>query len=1230
MNSRERSGFFCRFHRRHNRFRYVVSIVTIYSFMFLNMASAQQIVIDGQTQTQLTINQNVTDVTTSTIHGQNAFNSFSKFDVYQGNVVNLHVPNSAQNLLNMVHDSQTNIDGILNSIKNGQIGGNVFFANPHGFVVGAGGMVNVGSLTAITPTRSFMENFFDGPGQPNLSATSQLLSGSAPINSEALISIQGKINALTDITLAAGSISNYGMLASGAVFDGYQADFSDIVNINDIEIGTAITVDVNGDIVISAQEDFLNSGTIITDGSDNLDAGNIDIYAGRDISLAGGSLVSAAGRGTDSGGGNINIWADNNASARAGAKIDARGGDVSGDGGFIEFSAKKVVDLENAHMSAAAADGDQGTVLIDPLELNIDQFSGGGNLEFQADDSINVHENTTISSYQAGGAAGDISFTAPIIDIRSGAEILANADPGYDAGDIFITAESSVSLPLQTAEARINVLNATIDGGNVTFSTNASSTDMLGIEAFTGANAIIDIDNSTITADGNITMTASSDIDAMAAGTPVDLAVDAAVVDADARAEVNLRNSIVQVNDGNIIIDAASNINSEALADASSSGSVAVDAAVAVSAIDSSAIANIEDSSLIFTNSGTETGGLGLATRNSVNVTTTANGTAGGENAAGATVAVGVVNTNSQVSLEGNTTVSGSNNINLLAQSDSHVQTAAIATAGGSQASGDSSNQSEQRLSEYNAETNEGSIDVAGAVAISDVSSFTQADISSTGAVVAADAIDLRAEATTNSSTTANGSATGGDIGVGVAVGLNIASATNRAFIGDQANVSGGSIGIKALMDANDASNDFSAEAISGAGASNVGVAGSLAMNIVTNKSEAFIEGDENNNDLFAYVDADGETIILEAVNTSNSTVNAAATVTGEGENAEVGVGATVGMNIAVNQTRAEVEDEVDLSGIGSASLTAASDHTMTTDATGGAAGGVAVTPLAALSISVNETRAQLGSGSEVVIGDGLTAEAEQKSSVTTTATGQTEGSNVAVGASLGLTVAVDTVTATTGRDIAAGTGDVSFTAKSDVSSGTKATASVSGGKPADENGEAAPGEDVNSQVASQRSFASSQSSEAADGTSGADTPTADTDDSGGSVSVAAAIGVNVGVSNTTAYIPEDRSVSSTGGELNLTTVATTDASAVAEGKQVDSTGGTAVGVGAAVALNVGVANNTAYIGDDAIINTQGVNLSARTSEKDATEDVINEFKADAVSGAVPVPAMWVLPVRWP
>ena len=42
---------------------------------------AASIVPDGRTQTQVTVNGSVTDVTTQTIRGINAYNSFSRFNV---------------------------------------------------------------------------------------------------------------------------------------------------------------------------------------------------------------------------------------------------------------------------------------------------------------------------------------------------------------------------------------------------------------------------------------------------------------------------------------------------------------------------------------------------------------------------------------------------------------------------------------------------------------------------------------------------------------------------------------------------------------------------------------------------------------------------------------------------------------------------------------------------------------------------------------------------------------------------------------------------------------------------------------------------------------------------------------------------------------------------------------------------------------------------------------------
>ncbi|HNR52294.1 MAG TPA: leukotoxin LktA family filamentous adhesin, partial [Deltaproteobacteria bacterium] len=292
-------SFFRRFHRKSNTIRPIVAVLTIFSFFLSNIVFAAQIVTDGMTSTQVSAPvNNVTNVTTTTIHGINAFNSFSQFNVYSGDVVNLHVPGTALNLVNLVHSEATTVNGLLNSIQNGQIGGNVFFLNPHGFVVGSHGVINVGSLTAITPTVGFMEGFFDSPGDPSPASVNMLFTGTAPIRENGLISIQGTVNAINDITLLGGSvdIAGTGLLTTGAYFDWDDVDFSDVVNTGEVEDGAVFSIE-NGDIYIRALGDVQHSGTMKTDPADysgpqGVDAGNIEINAGGSITLHEDAVIS--------------------------------------------------------------------------------------------------------------------------------------------------------------------------------------------------------------------------------------------------------------------------------------------------------------------------------------------------------------------------------------------------------------------------------------------------------------------------------------------------------------------------------------------------------------------------------------------------------------------------------------------------------------------------------------------------------------------------------------------------------------------------------------------------------------------------------------------------------------------------------------------------------------------------------------------------------------------------
>jgi filamentous hemagglutinin family protein len=123
----------------------VACALALYEAMSPSAALAQsvrpnQIVPDGRTATTLSSAGTVTDVRSGTVSGANAYNSFSTFNVGQGQTVNLHVPAASSNLINIVRDQRTTVDGVLNAIKAGRIGGNVHFATPNGMLVSANGV----------------------------------------------------------------------------------------------------------------------------------------------------------------------------------------------------------------------------------------------------------------------------------------------------------------------------------------------------------------------------------------------------------------------------------------------------------------------------------------------------------------------------------------------------------------------------------------------------------------------------------------------------------------------------------------------------------------------------------------------------------------------------------------------------------------------------------------------------------------------------------------------------------------------------------------------------------------------------------------------------------------------------------------------------------------------------------------------------------------------------------
>lgn len=186
----------------------------------------------GETDTTVQVREgqpNVTDVRTATIKGAVAFNSFRKFDVAQGDVVNLYLPftnaqdkagSQINNLVNLVWDSRIHINGAVNSVLDGTnaIGaGRVFFVDPMGMVVHKGGVLNVGALSVATPTAGVMDDILNGGGALNRLMAGTLLP--EQIDRRGEVDIQGQINAQNGVRVQARAIDVTGTIlvqASGS------------------------------------------------------------------------------------------------------------------------------------------------------------------------------------------------------------------------------------------------------------------------------------------------------------------------------------------------------------------------------------------------------------------------------------------------------------------------------------------------------------------------------------------------------------------------------------------------------------------------------------------------------------------------------------------------------------------------------------------------------------------------------------------------------------------------------------------------------------------------------------------------------------------------------------------------------------------------------------------------------------------------------------------------------
>ena len=95
---------------------------------------------------------------TAMINGTNiGYRKYTNFNLSEGDIANLiykYGKNNVETFVNLV-DNKININGIVNTMRDGNFyNGKAIFVSPNGMIVGASGVLNVGSMLNITLTKA--------------------------------------------------------------------------------------------------------------------------------------------------------------------------------------------------------------------------------------------------------------------------------------------------------------------------------------------------------------------------------------------------------------------------------------------------------------------------------------------------------------------------------------------------------------------------------------------------------------------------------------------------------------------------------------------------------------------------------------------------------------------------------------------------------------------------------------------------------------------------------------------------------------------------------------------------------------------------------------------------------------------------------------------------------------------------------------------------------------------
>ena len=369
------------------------------------------------------------DITPEKVNTNVGYRKYDNFTLGEGDIANLiykyGTSKEIETFVNLVQNG-VNINGILNTMRDGNFyNGRAIFISPNGLTVGASGVLNVGSLSVMTPTPTEYDKLkgqYAAGNYENINNFSHLLNRAENVGN---IKVDGKILARNGVQLRGGQV-NVG--AQGAI-------------VNGIKEQNALTS------VAKAQELFnnlVNTDGIKTASAFERNGSNIQIKSSTGVDIAGKVINGAAdASGITKDQGNSGVFITNSGSA--GTKIS----------GLVQSTHELNVFNKAGDMNVS------GTLKNEGANLNLSNRGGnmtiGGTLT--TDHDLAVTNNSTTGALAFTGTANSTKTANFVNEGAGGMNVTGNVNSNtarfINRGGKLVIANTSKIV----AENKVDVVN---------------------------------------------------------------------------------------------------------------------------------------------------------------------------------------------------------------------------------------------------------------------------------------------------------------------------------------------------------------------------------------------------------------------------------------------------------------------------------------------------------------------------------------------------------------------------------------------------------------------------------------------------------------------------------------------------------------------------------------------------------------------------------------------------